>query len=112
MVTAKALMWYSGSTPSTRSAGVSACSAPIASALAVRLACVSITPLGRPVVPEVYISKAVASGRGAGVVFALSGSTSVSWSTASTGARGESALTFSTHSPLARINLLSLWSST
>ena len=64
IVTANALMWYSGSTPSTRSSADSACSAAIDSAFATRLACVSITPLGWPVVPEVYISSAVVSGDG------------------------------------------------
>ena len=66
MVTAKALMWYSGSTASTRSWARSACSALMAAALAARLAWVSITPLGCPVVPEVYISSAIASGSGTG----------------------------------------------
>jgi hypothetical protein len=36
----------------------------MACALAARLRCVSITPLGMPVVPEVYISSATASGSG------------------------------------------------
>src|SRR6218665_2043086 len=64
MVTTRALMWYSGSTASTRSAGESSCSALMACALTARVRCVSSTPLGWPVVPEVYISSATASGGG------------------------------------------------
>ena len=58
MVTANALMWYSGKTASTRSCAVKACSALMDAALAARLACESKTPLGTPVVPEVYMSSA------------------------------------------------------
>ena len=66
-------MWYSGSTASTRSVGSSPCSALMAAALAARLAWVSITPLGRPVVPEVYISRANVSGAGAGASASAAG---------------------------------------
>ena len=112
IVTAKALMWYSGSTPSTRSWGPRACSAAMACALAARLACVSITPLGLPVVPDVYISSAVEGASGTGVSTSPAGSTSVSGSTSSTGRWGITARTVGAQSAEASTSLQSLWSST
>ncbi|MCY1231705.1 hypothetical protein D9M68_620090 [compost metagenome] len=57
-VTTRPLMWYSGSVASTRSPAPSACSRLTLAPLAARLRWVSSTPLGVPVVPEVYISSA------------------------------------------------------
>ena len=55
-------MWYSGSTAMTRSAGVSSCTCETYSPPAITARCDSTTPLGLPVVPEVYIISASFSG--------------------------------------------------
>ena len=120
MVTAKALMWYSGSTASTRSRGERACSVLMDKALADRLAWVSITPLGTPVVPEVYMSRASASGLGSGrSVVALgkmscAGSKSGLHTKSATGRASvaSTARTRSAQSGLATTSLQSLCSST
>ena len=90
-------------------------------ALAAKLACVSITPLGTPVVPEVYISKAMACGAGAAVCVGgkaasrLSGAAISGLHTSKATARGSvasTACTRSAHSGLAITRRQSLCSRT
>ena len=49
--------WYSGSQLTNTSSGLAFTAAPIARTLAIRFACDSTTPLGLPVLPEVYCRK-------------------------------------------------------
>ncbi len=57
------MSWYSGSQLTKTSRGVACTTCAIARMLASRLACVSATPLGLPVLPEVYWMKAMSSPR-------------------------------------------------
>jgi len=55
------MSWYSGSQLTNTSRGVASIACAIARMLASRLACVSTTPLGLPVLPEVYWMNAMSS---------------------------------------------------
>jgi hypothetical protein len=57
VVRSSAPTWYSGPQASPRSALVKPNSTMCARFFHARLACVSMTPFGRPVVPDVYISR-------------------------------------------------------
>jgi hypothetical protein len=57
------MSWYSGSQLTNTSLGVACTVGAMARMLASRLACVSATPFGLPVLPEVYWMKAMSSPR-------------------------------------------------
>ena len=56
------MSWYSGSQLTNTSFGPALTAAPMARTLASRFACVSTTPLGLPVLPEVYCRKPMSPG--------------------------------------------------
>jgi hypothetical protein len=62
VVRSSAPTWYSGPHARPRSSRVKPNSTMWARFFQARLACVSITPLGRPVVPEVYMRRCTSSG--------------------------------------------------
>ena len=79
-------MWNIGSAHSITSAGVVCATERHVRCMNRRLPCVSITPLGRPVVPDVYISAATSGYATSGHACSATGTreTAVAWPPSST----------------------------
>ena len=84
-------VWWSGSTESSRSRGPKAKVRATASTFESRLACESITPLARPMVPEVKITTARSWGAARGGRAGSSGKRSIASSSEGTPAPASSA---------------------